>query len=336
MAAQSRRQELLRPRCALEQSGDVVEGQEERGSRGNRGEPWTESTEERAKGAQRGKGAKAKFVLGAAAIEAQLAKDALVPVPSTEDTLAAVLHARCPVHGALLRPPPGTLRVEAAAADVDTNPLEREDAAHAAPHQPPQPQPPQPQPPAVSSYRCTARVLLSGAGADEQMAGYSRHRGVWARGGAAALAGELAREMERIGVRNLGRDDRCVGDHGRELRFPYLDDSVVNLLASWRRKGGDGSVNSSDGAGGGGNVETRACGGASGDFPHLANIADLSLPRGVGDKRVLRELAARHLGLGDSSRLVKRAIQFGTGIAKLSNVEHFGSNRRGSGKARYE
>ena len=52
-------------------------------------------------------------------------------------------------------------------------------------------------------------------------------------------------------------------------------------------------------------------------------------------KKVLRELAMRHLGLSGSARLVKRAIQFGTGIAKLSNAEHFGANRRGQGTAKY-
>ena len=31
-------------------------------------------------------------------------------------------------------------------------------------------------------------------------------------------------------ARNLGRDDRCVGAHGRESRYPYLDEGVVALL----------------------------------------------------------------------------------------------------------
>ena len=68
----------------------------------------------------------------------------------------------------------------------------------------------------------------------------------------------------------------------------------------------------------------------------MHKIADLSLPPGRGDKKVLRELAARHLGLEDSARLVKRAIQFGSGIAKLSNAEHFGANRKGQGTAEYD
>lgn len=44
---------------------------------------------------------------------------------------------------------------------------------------------------------------------------------------------------------------------------------------------------------------------------------DLSLPRGIGEKRLLREVAEL-LGCHNASRLPKRAIQFGSRIAKLS------------------
>ncbi len=60
-------------------------------------------------------------------------------------------------------------------------------------------------------------------------------------------------------------------------------------------------------------------------------IADLSLPMGVGDKMILRQ-AARLIGIGiNCYSLVKRAIQFGTRVAKHTNRLHHGSNRKGKG-----
>ena len=55
-------------------------------------------------------------------------------------------------------------------------------------------------------------------------------------------------------------------------------------------------------------------------------LADLRQPPGVGDKRLLRA-ALKQLGLPRAAARVKRAIQFGTGIGKLSNIRAFGSNR---------
>lgn len=110
----------------------------------------------------------------------------------------------------------------------------------------------------IAPYVCACRVLLVGLGADEQMAGYGRHRTVFARGGYAALAAELNLDMGRLWTRNLGRrvtsggpciaanlfhsvylfipscwrrrDDRCIADKGREAWFPYLDEGLVALL----------------------------------------------------------------------------------------------------------
>ncbi|CAA7387771.1 unnamed protein product [Spirodela intermedia] len=141
-------------------------------------------------------------------------------------------------------------------------------------------------------YKSTARILLVGAGADEQCAGYGRHRTKYRLGGWAALEEEMRLDMQRIWIRNMGRDDRCISDHGKEARFPFLDEDVVETLL---------------------------------EIP-LREIAELDQPAGRGDKKILREVA-RLLGLEAASVLPKRAIQFGSRIARESNRMHFGSNR---------
>jgi hypothetical protein len=62
-------------------------------------------------------------------------------------------------------------------------------------------------------------------------------------------------------------------------------------------------------------------------------IADLTEPPGIGDKKILR-LAAHKVGLKISNQFVKRAIQFGTRVAKLTNQKYHGSNRKGKGDAK--
>jgi len=102
-------------------------------------------------------------------------------------------------------------------------------------------------------------ILLVGHGADEQLGGYHRHRTTFMKRGWGALAADLTMEMARLWQRNLGRDDRVMSAHGREVRHPFLDEHVVEFLAAlppWK-------------------------------------LCDFSLPIGVGDKRLLRLLAAR-------------------------------------------
>ncbi|CAM9516451.1 unnamed protein product [Laminaria digitata] len=53
-------------------------------------------------------------------------------------------------------------------------------------------------------------------------------------------------------------------------------------------------------------------------------------PPGVGDKKILREVAC-HLGLDSCRSLPKRAIQFGSRIAQHCALHTHGSHRRGSG-----
>ncbi|XP_069839635.1 asparagine synthetase domain-containing protein 1 isoform X2 [Dendropsophus ebraccatus] len=67
-------------------------------------------------------------------------------------------------------------------------------------------------------YTSTSKVVLTGIGADEQLAGYSRHRIKFNRESYKGLLEELSMELGRISSRNLGRDDRVIGDHGKEAR----------------------------------------------------------------------------------------------------------------------
>ena len=112
---------------------------------------------------------------------------------------------------------------------------------------------------------------------------------------------ELEMDMNRLWERNLGRDDRVVSDHGKEARFPYLDAMVVQFLRS---------------------------------LP-LHDICNFSFRPGVGDKQILR-LIAQRLGLETASRLVKRAIQFGSRIAHVSDQRRFGSRRKATGESHYK
>ncbi|XP_076462692.1 asparagine synthetase domain-containing protein 1-like [Babylonia areolata] len=139
-------------------------------------------------------------------------------------------------------------------------------------------------------YASPARVILCGMGADEQLAGYSRHRVRFQQGSWTELTAEINMEIHRISARNLGRDDRIIADHGKESRFPFLDEEVVAFLAS---------------------LPTHY-------------KTDLRLPRGVGEKLLLRLLALR-LRLPATSALPKRAIQFGSRIAKLEQSKEKGS-----------
>ncbi len=80
---------------------------------------------------------------------------------------------------------------------------------------------------------------------------------------------------------------------GKEVRFPFLDEQLVDYLHSlpvWYK-------------------------------------ADLRLPRGIGEKYLLRSTACRHLSLEKSSKYPKRAIQFGSRIAKLENRKEKASDQ---------
>lgn len=76
-------------------------------------------------------------------------------------------------------------------------------------------------------YTTSARVLLSGLGADELFGGYVRHTTAFQRQGYPGLVEELKLDVSRLGKRNLGRDDRAMSRWSREVRFPFLDEELV-------------------------------------------------------------------------------------------------------------
>ncbi|KAJ8954793.1 hypothetical protein NQ318_014905 [Aromia moschata] len=84
----------------------------------------------------------------------------------------------------------------------------------------------------------SCRGLLVGMGADELFGGYTRHRAAFKKHSWLGLHNVLNEDWQNISHRNLGRDDRVVSDHGRQLRTPYLDEDVVNFvrsLNSWEK-----------------------------------------------------------------------------------------------------
>ncbi|KAF8307530.1 hypothetical protein DL93DRAFT_2064754, partial [Clavulina sp. PMI_390] len=132
-------------------------------------------------------------------------------------------------------------------------------------------------------YTTPARVLLSGLGADELLGGYSRHRAAFAKGNWEGLINELQLDLDRLPSRNLGRDDRVISSNAKETRYPFLDLSLVAYLAA---------------------------------LPVHAKL-DPRLGEGSGDKLLLR-LAAQRLGLEKTAARRKRAMQFGSRSAKMT------------------
>lgn len=131
----------------------------------------------------------------------------------------------------------------------------------------------------VTPYSTPARVLLSGLGADELFAGYTRHMTAFARNGFTGLVDELELDILRLGKRNLGRDDRVIAHWGKEVRYPYLDERLLRwaLAAPVWEKCGFGQADTED-------KETLEPG-----------------------KQVLR-LLARKLGMTGASQERKRAV----------------------------
>jgi asparagine synthetase B (glutamine-hydrolysing) len=155
-------------------------------------------------------------------------------------------------------------------------------------------------------YSTSARVLLSGLGADEVFAGYTRHATAFSRSGYKGLIDEIDLDVGRLGKRNLGRDDRIISHWGREARYPYLDEDFLAWALQcpvWEKCG---FRNGLDGAVSGAKEKT-----AAGELEP--------------GKQALR-LVAWNLGMKNVAREKKRAIQFGSRTAKMESGRSKGTS----------
>ncbi|KAF9654309.1 hypothetical protein BDM02DRAFT_3182121 [Thelephora ganbajun] len=136
-------------------------------------------------------------------------------------------------------------------------------------------------------YTSPAKILLNGLGPDELLGGYGRYKTVFSQyGGWPRAVEELQMDLNRIPIRNLGRDDRVVSSHGKEVRHPFLSLPFVKYVV---------------------------------ELPVHQKL-DPRLDLGVGDKMILR-LAVKQLGLVEASTRKKRAMQFGSHSARMQGGE---------------
>lgn len=156
----------------------------------------------------------------------------------------------------------------------------------------------------AEKYTSTAKVLFSGLGADELWGGYSRHEGIFdsLKEDSASeeihqmyyeLSQSLLHDINVIYQRNLGRDDRAISSWGKELRYPYLDNDVVEFSAK---------VPS--------HYKVRF------EWTTIQTKKGAKRTKIYSRKFLLRELC-RSLGLPMAAGEEKRAIQFGAKLAKL-------------------
>ena len=107
--------------------------------------------------------------------------------------------------------------------------------------------------------------------------------------GYGGLINELEFDFQRIGKRNLGRDDYVTSHWGKEVRYSYLDEDFVRHTLSlkvWQKCGVRESLSE-------------------------------KVAEAVEPAKMLLRLLALDLGLQGLAREKKRAIQFGARTAKM-------------------
>ncbi|MDD4749989.1 MAG: asparagine synthase-related protein, partial [Methanosarcinaceae archaeon] len=81
---------------------------------------------------------------------------------------------------------------------------------------------------AKEARKAGVRVLLTGQGSDELLAGYRRHE-VFFEAGEDVLDREIFGDLCKISELNLERDDMVTMANGVELRVPFLDPEVIRV-----------------------------------------------------------------------------------------------------------
>lgn len=74
-------------------------------------------------------------------------------------------------------------------------------------------------------YNRSGIVMFSGLGADELYGGYHK----FSNKSNEELVIELQKQIAQIHDRNLNRDDKVISNHGIEVRYPFLDERVVQF-----------------------------------------------------------------------------------------------------------
>ncbi|KAJ1607745.1 asparagine synthetase B like [Cryptosporidium canis] len=146
-------------------------------------------------------------------------------------------------------------------------------------------------------YNSRSRFLIIGSGADEFLGGYGRHITAKKHNGSEGIRREMLFDINRLWIRNLGRDYRLAMFNHRSLFAIFLQNSVTKLI---------------------------------GDL----NFENICGSRFEVTKPLLRFVAGK-LGIKFSARFKKRAVQFGTRSSRQTNLKHFDSHRKATADATY-